>query len=203
MAAITNLTIINAAATRGGNDPITSLDQGGAVADIANQNYEGLVLAELSAYRWKWASKFEAASPLDEGNPPAQWLYAYQIPADCLELRSIRVGGEPIPYEVMATKFFCNFGADAGVFVHYLWRPPESQWPSWFREPVTRRMEAAFLRGIGERITEAEQRDAAADGTSGRWRGASGTFMRAQKLDAQSDSARNPYRYRILEARRA
>lgn len=188
----TDLQFINAAITRTGNDAITSLSQSGSAAAIATQNYEPFVRAKMSGYRWRWATK-TAVLNLLPGTPPQPWGFAYQLPSDLLTLRTVTVFGKPIPYQRMFNKVFCNYGSDAEVVALYGWRPDEAYWPAWFAEPLTKNLEAMFLRGIGERHAEAAERD---DAAKVEW-------AEARRIDAQSEPPTDPWTYPLLAARRA
>lgn len=190
-----NLTAINAALTRTGNDPITSLTSAAVGAKIAAENYEPLVEAHLSVYPWKRASKIrqlDRIDPDDAGEPPEPWAASYQLPTDLTEVRTVKVAGMVIPYEIMGDKILCNASEDDEVILHYVWRADEADWPPWFFEGIVRRMEAVFLRGIGERYREAQARDESADD----W------FRIAKNRDSQSQTARNPVNSSTLAARR-
>lgn len=190
-----DLSIINAAATRTGNAPITSLSSTNIVAQVAKENYELLVEAELSNYPWKRASKTAQLSRIDEdeqGEPPDPWTAAYQLPADLTEIRAVKVGGTNIDYQVHGDKILCDADEADEVILHYVWRAAEADWPAWFRLGMIYRCEAMFLRGIGERYREAQARDEAADAQ----------FATARNRDSQSQPSRNPVRSGALEARR-
>ena len=192
---MTSLDIINAALTRIGEEPITSLDGGGVAEQIANQNYETLVEAHLAVYPWKRASKIEQLSRLDEdevGDPPEPWTAAYQLPSDLTEIRTVKVDGARIDYEVHGDKILCDASEDDEVILHYVWRPDEADWPAWFKEGIIRELEAIFLRGVGERYREADTRQ---DEAKIWWR-------TAKNRDAQSATPRDPLRSTTLAARR-
>jgi hypothetical protein len=192
----TKFDLISAASTRTGNDPVTSFTDGTTEANIAAANYQILVDAELSKYRWHFATKFEVMNVLDadvHGDPPEPWLYSYQLPDDVWELRTVKSGGEPIAYEKMRNKVFADVGTEAAVYAHYLWRVPESSWPPYFQEYIVQRLEALFLRGIGERYDEAEARKKEALNV---------TLPEAKRMDAQSQTPVNPVRSPTLDARR-
>lgn len=190
----TDLSIINAALTRTGENPITSLTSSSVAAKIANENYEILVEAHLSVYPWKRASKVAQMARLDPdevGEPPDPWTAAYQLPTDLTDIRTVKVDGRVIPYEVHGDTILCDATASDEVILHYIWRALEADWPPWFREGMTRVMEGVFLRGIGERYREAEARDGAA---ADWWR-------IAKNRDAQSQTSRNPNASPALTAR--
>lgn len=194
MATTSDLSVINAAAGRTGSNPVTSLTEGSVVANIANSNYEKSVEAELSAYPWKRASKIASLNRLDPdamGNPRSPWQAAYQKPDDLVEIRTVTVAGQPIKYEVHGDKILCNADVNDDVVMLYIWRVPENEWPAWFREGMVRRWEAILLRGVGERYSEAQARDKAAEEQ----------FAKARNRDSQSQTARDPVVSPTLRAR--
>lgn len=190
-----DLSVINAAATRTGNEPITTLTDGSPVAAIASTNYEDLVKAELANHPWKRASKTVELQRLDEneeGDPPEPWTAAYQLPSDLVEIRTVKVAGTPIDYEVHGQTILCDAASTDTVVLHYVWRIEETFWPAWFRLGMIYRMEAVFLRGIGERHREAKERDTAADEQ----------FSKARNRDSQSQPPRPVIASSLLAARR-
>lgn len=188
------LSLINAALTRIGNSPISALDDGTSAATIADENYEQVVLAELARSRYKLPSKIEQLSLIDEdeeGEPPEPWTYGYTLPTDLVKLRTVKVDGSPIPYEQMGRSIFCDYGSESEIIAHYLWRMPESWFAPEFAEGIIRRMEAIFLRAIGERHKEAAERDAAADEQ----------FAFARSSDSQAQTPQEPVMSPALKAR--
>lgn len=193
--ASTNLTVINAALTRIGEAPISSLTDTSVGAQIANENYEQIVEAHLSIYPWKRASKTAQLSRLDpdvEGEPPEPWGAAYSLPSDLTEVRAVKVGGAVIPYEISGDVILTDAAESHDVILHYVWRADEADWPPWFREGIIRTLEALFLRGIGERHREAAEREEAARD----W------WKLAKGRDSQSQTARQPVTSPMLTARR-
>ncbi len=195
MATGTDLTLINAALTRTGNDPLTSLSGGDAAAAIANANYELIVANELSLHPWKKATKITQLARLDpetHGDPPEPWSAAYQLPSDLVDIRTVRVSGVGIDYEWHGDTIVCDAAETDEVVLHYVWRVPESWFPPWLREGITRRLEAVFLRGIGERFSEAKLRDDAAGAQ----------FALARNRDTQAGAPpRDPWVSPMLKAR--
>jgi len=189
-----DLSLINGALTRTGNEPIADLEDGSVAGKIANENYEQVVLSELARSRFKLPSKTQQLSLIDEdemGEPPEPWAYGYTLPTDLIKLRTIKVSGNPIPYEQMGRIVFCDFDSSDEVIAHYLWRPPESWFAPEFAEGVIRRMEAIFLRGIGERHDEAMARDKAADEQ----------LAFARSSDSQAQTPQEPVSSPALRAR--
>ena len=186
-----DLTYINAAALRVGEEAITDASDGSPLGKIASHNYELLVRAELGKHRWRFASKTVALNAIS-GTPDEPWLYAYTAPTDLMLLRTVKAGGKPIPYEQMYNKVLTDTDPDTGVIAHYAWRPPESYWPPFFGEIIIRRLEAMILRSIKERHDEAKERDTAAEVQ----------FREARRLDSQSSTPVDPWTSPALEARR-
>lgn len=187
-----DLTLINAALTRTGNDPITALDDGTPGGNIAGANYAQLVKALLTQYPWRWATKTATLTAID-GDPDLPWSTAYQLPSDLLFLRVVTVDGYPIDYEAQFNKLLCDWTTSSDVVAKYTWRVPENYWPAIFAEAVTQFLEALFLRGIGERYDQAEAREAHA----------ARTLSAAKLQDAQRSSSRNPVTSPTLAARGA
>lgn len=189
-----DLSAINAALTRIGENPLTSLASSSVAAKITNENYENLIAAHLSVYPWKRASKIEQLTRLDpdeEGDPPEPWTAAYQLPVDLTEIRTVKVAGQPIPYEVHGDTILCDAGEADEVILHYVWRAAEQDWPPWFFEGVVRELIPIYLRGIGERYREAQ----VAAGEAADW------WRIAKNRDSQSQTARAPQRSSTLAAR--
>lgn len=157
----TDLSLINAALTRTGSDAITSLDDDKAEAKIAKKNYDQLVLGVLSGYPWRWATKTATLTLLSD-TPALPWTYAYQLPSDARHLRVVMVDGYPIDYEQQFNKLLCDFGSDSTLTAKYIWSAPEAYWPPEFAEYIIQRLEALFLRGVGERYEEADTREKSA-----------------------------------------
>lgn len=191
----TDLEICSAALTRSGSEPISSFSGTSAGAKIASENYEIVVLAKMAEYPWKRSSKIVELDRIDadvSGDPPEPWTAAYTLPSDLVDIRTVRVGGQNINYEVHGNTILCDAGESDNVILHYVWRQDEAYWPPWFVEGIVRQMEAIFLRGIGERYKEADARERAADDQ----------FARSRHRDSQSQTARDPTTSPTLAARR-
>lgn len=192
--AMPDLSVLNSALTRTGEAPLTSLTGSSAAQQIASQNYEPLVEAHLSIYPWKRQSNTWQLARIDpdvHGEPPEPWTAAYQKPVDAIEIRTVKIAGVPIAYEVHSDKILCDAGEDEIVVLHGIWRAAETSWPPWFREGITITLEALFLRGIGERHREAAEREEAAR----EW------WAKAKNRDAQSQPPRDPVGSPTLAAR--
>jgi hypothetical protein len=190
----TDLSLVNAALTRTGNEPISALDgNDSATAIIANENYELLVKAELARSRFKLPSKFTQLSLINEtemGEPPEPWQYGYTLPTDLVKLRTITVSGVPIPFIQVGRIIFCDYDNTNEVIAHYLWRIPESWFAPEFALGITFRMEAVFLRAFEQHKEAAERDDAAYE-----------QLLFAASSDAQSQAPTDPVTSPALSAR--
>jgi hypothetical protein len=187
-----DLTYVNAALTRTGNGKITQFDDGSPAGDIAGANYEQLVLAEMSGYPWRWATKTVTLTALDvDATDP--WLYTYQLPGDLKHLMAVSVSGLPIDYEVQGTRLLCDVDTTADVVAKHVWNVPEGSWPGEFGEYITLKLEAIFLRGINHLYQEAADRDKAA----------LRKLAECKTIDSKRRTARNPVSSPTLAARGA
>lgn len=185
-----DLVHVNKALTRTGNNPVTQLNDGTPGGNIAGTNYVELVKEVLSSYPWRWATKTATLAAIS-GTPAPPWLYAYQLPADLKHLSAVTVEGQPIEYEQQYNKLLCDVDTSVEVIAKYIWEVPESNWPAEFGEYITQRLEAMFLRGIGERYTEAETRE----------RSAARKLLECKNTDAKRRTARNVVSSPTLQAR--
>ena len=188
MASASAIPIINAALTRTGDEPITSFDEGTPQALVASLNYDELVNAILSGYPWKFATRTMDLETLAVTVDPP-WQFAYQVPADVLDLRVVESNGCPIDYELMSDKILTNWPPP--VLAKYTYRLEEPFWPKYFRGAVIAALEPIFMRAIGERYDEAANRD----------KRAMGLMAVARNRDTQSQTPRQPMDSPILRAR--
>lgn len=186
-----DLTYINAALTRAGFDPVTSIPGQTAEGKVAAANYESFVRGVLTGYPWRFATTTRRLNLLSAA-PYLPWLYAYQIPTDLLKLRTVQVEGQGIAYEVMTDKLLCNADSTVEVIAMFTWRVPEAYWPGDFGEAMIQRLEGMFLRSPAGQFDEAEARDSSADEE----------FERAKLSDSQLKTPTDPRTYPILAARR-
>lgn len=194
---MTDLSLINAALTRTGNDPITSLSDGTTESVVAAQNYAEIVGQMLGDYPWRFCTTQQALNLLVE-RPPEPYLYSFQLPNDVLLLRDLRQCGEPIEYQQVGqtvqtrTKPSDADPVGTAIVATVTFLKPEASWPHYFRKIVVIKLEALFLRAIGERYAEADARDAKVDPVSGsEWR-------TACNRDAQQARVINPWHTPIL-----
>lgn len=156
-----DLQFVNAALTRAGYEALSDLPGTTAEGAVAHENYEKVVVAELTSYPWKWASTERNLNYLG-ALTNSRWAYHYQMPTDILHVRNVEVDGQGIAYEWMGDKLLCDVDNSATVKLIGTWRVPEAQWPGFFSMAITLMMEAIFLRSPAGQYEEAASRDDAA-----------------------------------------
>ena len=186
-----DLQYVNAALTRAAFETVSQLPGTTAEGKVAQENYEKLVVAELTSYPWNFASTKRNLNLLSQ-TPDLPWLYAYQKPTDLLLLRRLEVEGYGIDYEVLTDKIHCDYGSDSTVIAKFTWRVPETLWPGWFGLYITRRMEAIFLRSPAGQYEEAASVDEACEVL----------LSKARTEDAKLKTPVDPRRHPLLDARR-
>ena len=188
----TPLEICNAALTATGNSPITSFDDGTAEATVAAENYERIVSAEF-AYPWTWAAANRRLNRI-AGETDSAWTLAYAVPTDMTEVQRVEQAREPVAWERANNKLLTDADdSDTPLIAIGRVRVDEAAWPADFRSGVALRLEALFLRALGEQHKEAAKRDEDAERA----------IMAARNMDAKRRSNRQPFRSTLIEARRA
>jgi len=139
----TKFDICNRALVRCGANKIA--DFGGASAEsvTAGLEYEALVTGKLGGtYEWRFAMELEdLGSPL-VAVPADKWTYAYNLPADLLVIRAVRVADLRIPFDRYGGKIFCD--AKDSVVIEYTFRQVESAFPPYFTDALVAELAAVF-----------------------------------------------------------
>lgn len=188
-----NILIINAALTRTGNNQITSLTDGSSEAEIMAANYEEIVLEELDEYFWHFATKEKALNKL-VWTSTNEWDYKYQAPSDILAIKRVFQNGLPVEYERNRDEIYTNAdNANTPVYIEYVVRISEENWPPKFRSAIIKRLEALALRSLNEDYDKADTRE----------NNAEISVRRARNRDANNKSNRRvPKSYRLTGIRR-
>lgn len=140
----------NKACLGAGVNPITSFTQGTAEAIFCNEWYELIVLAELSLYKWRFATKTFDLSPNILLDPPdTKYNVAYQIPNDVLSVDTLLVndGGAAasnrsrvIDYDRFQDQIHTFDTENDTVILKYRFRADESVWNPYFQLLVIYRL---------------------------------------------------------------
>jgi hypothetical protein len=128
-----------------GANPITSFEDGTTEATITSNLYEDVVRADLSSYRWRFATKQAVLNRLADA-PTSRWDAAYQLPSDVLTVNAVTVADKAIDYDIYGDDVYANAGVDESLVIDYVYRPDESEWPPHFVLMVQYHM-ASILAG--------------------------------------------------------
>jgi len=148
MAEVDRLDNSNKACLGAGVNPITSFSQGTAEAIFCNEWYELIVLAELSLYKWRFATKtFDLTPNILVGVPDTKYNVAYQIPNDVLSVDTVLVpdgssSGDrrTIEYDRFQDQIHTYDTENETVILKYRFRADESVWNPYFRLLVIYRL---------------------------------------------------------------
>ena len=172
-----------------GAQPIASLDEGTAEAEVAANLYPGLRDALLSAHPWSFATG-QASLPRLEAVPVADYAHAFQLPAGFLRALSAGGGarGRGIPYRLHEDRLH----ADAEqVVLTYIFRPEESEFPPFFASVLVARLAAEFCIPLTESASRAELL----------FRLAEAEFRAARRTDSQQATTRAIEGFPLIAAR--
>ncbi len=137
-----------------GAQPVASLEEGTAEAEVAANLYPGLRDALISVHPWSFATG-QATLPRLAGVPYADYAYAYQLPAGFLRALSAGTSGRSrgIPYRIHEDRLHTDAEA---VALTYIFRPDESEFPPFFASALVARLAAEFCIPLTENASRAE-----------------------------------------------
>jgi hypothetical protein len=138
-----------------GAQPISSLDDGTAEAEIAANLYPGTRDALLARHPWSFATGQTSLARL-AAQPVADYRYAYALPPDFLRVLSAGypLRGRGLDYRLLEQRLHSNA---AEVTLTYLFRPDESAFPPHFAAALTLRLAAEFCIPLTENDDRAQQ----------------------------------------------
>jgi len=172
-----------------GAQPIASLDEGTAEAEVAANLYPALRDALLSAHPWSFATA-QATLPRLAATPTADFAHAFQLPPRFL--RALSAGGpgtgRGLAYRILEGRLHTDA---AQVTLTYIFRPDESALPPFFASALAARLAAEFCIPLTENTSRAEALQRLAE-----------QEMRAARLaDSQQASPRSIEDFPLLDAR--
>jgi hypothetical protein len=152
--ALSALALCTRALIKIGAQPIASLEEGTAEAEVAANLYPGLRDALLSAHPWSFATG-QATLPRLVAVPTADHLHAFQLPSDFL--RALSAGnpdrGRGLPYRLLEDRLHCDAEQ---VVLTYVFRPAESAFPAFFANALAARLAAEFCIPLTENTARAQ-----------------------------------------------
>lgn len=137
-----------------GAQPVASLEEGTAEAEVAANLYPGLRDALLSIHPWSFATGQETLPRLS-ARPTGDFPYAFQLPSGFL--RALSAGppgaGRGLVYRILEDRLHCN--AEQVVLTH-IFRPDETAFPPFFAAALVARLAAEFCLPLTENAGRAE-----------------------------------------------
>ena len=152
--ALTALALCSRALLRLGAQPVASLDEGTAEAEVAANLYAPVRDALLSSHPWSFATGQDSLPRLS-ATPQADRAYAFQLPPGFLRALSAGTGGRGsgIAYRLQEDRLHADAGA---VTLTYIFRPEESAFPPFFAQALVARLAAEFCLPLTESASRAE-----------------------------------------------
>ncbi|NKE46409.1 hypothetical protein HB662_16625 [Roseomonas frigidaquae] len=187
--ALTAVALCSRALLRLGAQPVASLDEGTAEAEVAANLYASTRDALLSAHPWSFATG-QTSLPRLAATPPADMAHAFQLPTGFLRALSAGSGGRGggMPYRLHEDKL----QADAtSVTLTYIFRPDESAFPPFFAQALVARLAAEFCLPLTDSASRAEML----------FRLAEGEMRSARLIDSQQDTPRAIEHFPLIDVR--
>ena len=152
--ALTALALCSRALLKIGAQPIASLDDGTAEAEVAANLYPAMRDALLSLHPWSFATAQEALPRL-AATPTADFASAFQLPAGFLRVLSAGPpgSGRGLQYRILEGRLHTD--ADQ-VTLSYIFRPDEAAFPAFFAAALATRLAAEFCIPLTEATSRAQ-----------------------------------------------
>lgn len=187
--ALSALVLCSRALLKIGAQPVASLEEGTAEAEVAANLYPAVRDALLSAHPWSFATG-QADLPRLLAVPYADYAYAYQLPADFLRVLSAGGGGRGrgLLYRIHENRLHTD---SPQVVLTYLFRPAESALPPFFASALVARLAAEFCVPLTESTSRAEMLHRLAEAE----------LRHARLVDSQQDTVRAVEDFPLIDAR--
>ncbi len=152
--ALSALALCSRALLKIGAQPVASLDEGTAEAEVAANLYPGIRDALLSSHPWSFATA-QAALPRLAHRAARRFRHAFQLPPDFLRALSAGSAGRArgIVYRLQEDRLFTDAEQ---VALTYMFRPDESGFPPFFAAALVARLAAEFCIPLTESSSRAE-----------------------------------------------
>jgi len=181
----------NKACLAAGVNTITSFIQGSAESIFCAEWYEEIVEAELSLYKWRFATKTADLGAVLAAVPDTKYNTAYQIPNDVMSVDTVLVGETSIAYDRFQDQIHTFDTANDTVIIKYRYRCDETLWNPYFRLLVIYRLATMLSFSIARKDDIAASMKQLADD---HWR-------RAKTEDAQAQTNQKVNLSKIVRAR--
>jgi hypothetical protein len=158
---LSDIALCSRALLKIGAQPVASLEEGSAEAEVAANLYPAVRDGLLASFPWGFATT-QATLPRLAVAPVADWNNAFQLPADLLRVLSAGSPylGSGLAYHVLGDQLHCNAEQ---VTLSYIRRPVESSFPPHFAESLVARLAAEFCLPLTEDAQRAQMLYSLAD----------------------------------------
>jgi hypothetical protein len=152
--ALSALALCSRALIKIGAQPVASLDEGSAEAEVAANLYPAIRDALLSLHPWSFATA-QATLPRLAAAPVADYPCAFQLPAGFLRVLSAGAPGSSrgLSYRLLEGRLHCG---SEQVVLSYVFRPDESAFPPFFAAALAARLAAEFCIPLTENTQRAQ-----------------------------------------------
>lgn len=142
MSSLSKFDLTNRALVRIGANTITDFSSSSVESEAAAKEYDARAEERLSgimpgfpppgghAHEWRFAMKIASLGSPTATAPADKWTYAYNLPADLLAIRAVRVGDLPTEYDRVGHQLLCHDAT--GVVLEYTFRQTEANFPAYF-----------------------------------------------------------------------
>jgi len=154
----------NKACLGAGVNKIDSFSDGSTEAIFCDEWYELLTEAELSLYKWRFATKTEnLLNSLLAGVPNTRYNTAYKIPNDVLSIDTVLVNDVPIDYDRHQDEIHTNDTRTDDVIIKYRYRADETLWNPYFKLLIIYRLATMLAFSIARKTDVAASMKELAD----------------------------------------
>ena len=146
--AINNVTVANRAIVMIGANRISSFTDGSTEASVANDLYYDILDGDLTACRWRFATKQTQLSA-NATAPTGIWTQSFYLPTDNLYVQRITVGGNTVTnYDIFNNELYTDLESTDTVIADYTYRPAEEEMPKYFILSLEYHLASVFAHAI-------------------------------------------------------
>lgn len=183
MPAVTQETIINSALELVGHTALASFDTD-EVGASSLRRYLLLKKRMLAEFPWRFAIKEVSLAQLaDRGSQHLTgWLYAYQVPTDCLLVLGIDGDNLDAPFEIVRGELYTDL--EDNVVLRYIADVSETYFSGLFTDAITLSLAAQFALSIADNSSRSQELEMKAERA----------WLRARLRDSQQGPAKSMIR---------
>lgn len=129
-------------------DPIASFEDGTTESDAANTFYEKTVRELLVMYGWTFATNYQELAVSGNVVPVGEWSTPYELPADCIEVRALKLNGLDVPFQRVQRYLYTRLGADDQPVLEFTERVLEDEFTEHFIALLHYRLAQLFAGSV-------------------------------------------------------